>query len=72
ERIKNEVQKQPLYDSFPPMKDDGISEQNSELIIDKKKNLITIARLVQNGSGSEDFQIKLKNMLLEVARNTKH
>lgn len=72
-RIKEQVKNQPLYDDIPKAKldqsqvKDESDDHNDELIIDRKKNLMTVAALVQTQHGSENFQNELKKILLDVA-----
>lgn len=66
-RIRDEVSKQSLYDE-PQAVPISKERDESELIIDQKKNLETILKLTQIHSGSPEFQTKLKSILLETVK----
>lgn len=66
-RIRDEVQKQSLYDETQPQPEQERDED--ELIIDKKKNLETILALTEIHSGSAEFQTKLKAILIETIKH---
>ena len=70
QRIKEEVQNQPLYDhSAEKNAKKHLKNTDANEAIDKKKNLVTIMTLLETHEGSKDFQNKLKEILLDVARS---
>ncbi len=67
ERMKREIEKQQLYNAFPGPQDVPVEETaNAMEPIDKKKNLLAVMKLLQQGSGSADFQAALKKTLMGV------
>lgn len=72
-RIKEQVKNEPLYDDLHKTKmgqsqpEEEVRDQSDALVIDRKKNLMTVAALVQTQHGSENFQNELRKILLDVA-----
>jgi hypothetical protein len=61
ERLKREIEKQSLYEATKVQE-----AQPDHEVIDKKKNILAVMKLLQSNNGSPAFQAALKKTLMGV------